>query len=170
MLKMASHHQHVSALCDERNVELLEILSNDPRISVSELARRVNMSAPAVRERLTRLHEAGVVRGYRIDLDPSALGFPVTAFIRVRPAQGQSKKVAELVQTMPEVSECHRVTGEDCYILKVHLSSIGEHLDRIIDELIVYGQTTTSIVQSTPVPPRQLPLPARTIDRAPRQR
>ena len=110
-------------------------------MSISELARRVDMSPPAVRERLSRLEEAAVIRGYRIDIDPAALGFSITAFIRVRPAQGQSKKVAALVRTMPEVSECHRVTGEDCYILKVHLASIGEDLDRIIDELIVpYGQ------------------------------
>lgn len=158
MLKTSRYSQNASVLSDRRNIQLLEILSGNPRISISELARRVNMSAPAVRERLTRLEEMGVVRGYRIDIDPAALGFPVTAFIRVRPAQGQSKKVADLAQAMPEVSECHRVTGEDCYILKVHLASIGEHLDRIIDQLILFGQTTTSIVQSTPVPLRQLPL------------
>jgi Lrp/AsnC family transcriptional regulator, leucine-responsive regulatory protein len=158
MLKASPHHQNGNLLGDLPNVQLLEILSSNPRTNISEMARRVDMSAPAVRERIIRLEEAGVIRGYRIDIDPAALGLPVTAFIRVRPAQGQSKKVAELVQTMPEVSECHRVTGEDCYILKVHLATIGEHLDRVIDELIVYGQTTTSIVQSTPVAPRQLPL------------
>jgi Lrp/AsnC family transcriptional regulator, leucine-responsive regulatory protein len=158
MLKSSSQFHNRSLLGDLLNVQLLEILSSNPRISISEMARRVEMSPPAVRERLIRLEEAGIIRGYRIDIDPAALGFPVTAFIRVRPAQGQSKKVAELAQTIPEVSECHRVTGEDCYILKVHLRTIGEHLDRIIDELLVYGQTTTSIVQSTPVVPRQLPL------------
>jgi Lrp/AsnC family transcriptional regulator, leucine-responsive regulatory protein len=161
MLKISSYPQNETPLGDMRNIELLRILSDDPRISVSELARQVGMSPPAVRERLVRLHETGVIRGYRIDIDPVAVGLPITAFIRVRPAQGQSKKVAELVQTMPEVSECHRVTGEDCYILKVHLTSIADDLDRVIDQLIVYGQTTTSIVQSTPVPPRQLPLPVR---------
>lgn len=158
MLKSSRSSQNANVLSDRRNIQLLEIVSDNPRISISELARRVNMSTPAVRERLTRLEEMGVIRGYRIDIDPAALGFPLTAFIRVRPAQGQSKKVADLAQAMPEVSECHRVTGEDCYILKVHLASIGEHLDRIIDQLIMFGQTTTSIVQSTPVPLRQLPL------------
>lgn len=158
--KLATAPQNRSLVLDWRNVQLLQILTRNPRTTISELARSIDMSAPAVRERLARLEELGVIRGYRIDIDPVALGFPVTAFIRVRPAQGQSKKIAELVQMMPEVSECHRVTGEDCYILKVHLVSINEDLDRIVDQLIVYGQTTTSIVQSTPVPPRQLPLPA----------
>lgn len=137
---------------------MLEILTENPRITISELARRIDMSAPAARERLTRLEEAGVIRGYRVDIDPAALGFPVTAFIRVRPAQGQSKKLAAVVETMPQVSECYRVTGEDCYVLKVHLASIVDDLDALIDQLILYGQTTTSIVQSTTVPPRQLPL------------
>jgi Lrp/AsnC family leucine-responsive transcriptional regulator len=86
------------------------------------------------------------------------LGYPVTAFVRVRPAPGQLSKVAELAKQMPEVVECHRVTGEDCFILKIHIGSIGEHLDRVLDQFLVYGQTTTSIVQSTPVPARPLPL------------
>lgn len=159
-IKLATTPQNRSLVLDWRNVQLLQILTRNPRTTISELARNIDMSTPAVRERLARLEEVGVIRGYRIDIDPVALGFPVTAFIRVRPAQGQSKKIAELVQMMPEVSECHRITGEDCYILKVHLASINEDLDRIVDQLIVYGQTTTSIVQSTPIPPRQLPLPS----------
>ena len=158
MIKVANHTPNRNLLADSRNVQLLEILAYNPRTTISELARRIDMSAPAVRERLARLEEAGVIRGYRIDIDPAAIGFPVTAFIRIRPAQGQSKKIAEIVQAMPQVTECHRITGEDCYILKVHLESIGDDLDRTIDQLIVYGQTTTSIVQSTPVSPRQLPL------------
>jgi Lrp/AsnC family leucine-responsive transcriptional regulator len=76
----------------------------------------------------------------------------------VRPAPGQLSKVAELAKQMPEVVECHRVTGEDCFILKIHIGSIGEHLDRVLDQFLVYGQTTTSIVQSTPVPARLLPI------------
>jgi Lrp/AsnC family transcriptional regulator, leucine-responsive regulatory protein len=132
-------------------------LRDDPRLSVSELARRVRMSAPAVRERLQRLEEAGIV-GWRIALDPRALGFPICAFVRVRPAPGQLSKVAELAQRMPQVVECHRVTGEDCFVMKVHIEAIDQ-LDRVLDQFLAYGQTTTSLVQSTPVPPRLLPLP-----------
>ncbi|HLJ71655.1 MAG TPA: Lrp/AsnC family transcriptional regulator [Roseiarcus sp.] len=146
-------------LRDARNVEILRLLSDDPRLSVSELARRVGLSAPAARERLARLEEAKVIAGYRLLVDPTALGYPVAAFIRVRPSPGQLVKIAELAQAMPEVVECHRVTGEDCFILKAHLPAL-EDLDAVLDRFLVFGQTTTSLVQSTPVPPRALPLPS----------
>lgn len=145
-------------LRDSRNVELLTFLSADPRLSISELARRVSMSAPAVRERILRLEESGLIRGYRLEMDPAELGYPVCAFVRVRPAPGQLPRIVELAQSLPQVVECHRVTGEDCFIVKVYLPSI-DTLDQILDRFLAYGQTTTSIVQSTPVPPRNLPLP-----------
>jgi Lrp/AsnC family transcriptional regulator, leucine-responsive regulatory protein len=145
-------------LNDARNLELIQLLLEDPRANIAELARRVGMSAPSVRERLTRLEEAGVIRGYRLELDPAALGWPITAFVRIRPLPGQLPKIAELAASMPEVAECHRITGEDCFILKVYLRSI-ESMDGILDRFLVLGQTTTSLVQSTPVPPRPPPLP-----------
>jgi Lrp/AsnC family transcriptional regulator, leucine-responsive regulatory protein len=144
-------------LRDPRNVELLRLLSDDPRMGVSELARRVGMSAPAVRERLARLEEAKVVTGYRLVIDPAALGYPICAFVRVRPSPGQLTKVAELAKATPQVVECHRVTGEDCFILKVYLAALDD-LDEVLDRFLVFGQTTTSLVQSTPVWPRALPL------------
>jgi Lrp/AsnC family transcriptional regulator, leucine-responsive regulatory protein len=147
-----------SLLTDARNVELLRVLSAAPRSSVSALARRVGLSAPAVRERLRRLTEAGLIRGYRVDLDPNALGFPLAAFVRVRPMPGKLSKIIELAQRLPQVTECHRVTGEDCFILRVHFESLGG-LDRILDQFLAFGQTTTSLVQSTPVALRPLPLP-----------
>ncbi|HEV2443148.1 MAG TPA: Lrp/AsnC family transcriptional regulator [Steroidobacteraceae bacterium] len=145
-------------LLDSRNVQILALLQSDPRMSVSELARRVGMSAPAARERIQRMEEAGVVRGCRLEIDPAALGYPIAAFIRVRPMPGKLPKIAELAASLPQVVECHRITGEDCFILKVRLDSL-DNLDLILDQFLNYGQTTTSIVQSTPVPPRYLPLP-----------
>jgi Lrp/AsnC family transcriptional regulator, leucine-responsive regulatory protein len=145
-------------LLDARNVELIRLLQADPRRPVSELARRIGMSAPAVRERLLRLEEAAVIRGYRLELDPVALGLPVTVYVRVRPMAGQLPKVIELAQPIPQVVECHRITGEDCFIVKVHLDAI-ENLDQVLDRFLAYGQTTTSIVQSSPVPLRAPPLP-----------
>jgi Lrp/AsnC family transcriptional regulator, leucine-responsive regulatory protein len=144
-------------LRDATNLALLRLLRDDPRLSVSELARRVNMSAPAIRERLQRLEEAEIVR-WRVEIDPRALGFPVAAFVRVRPAPGQLQKIAELARRMPQVTECHRVTGEDCFVVKIHVAAI-EELDHVLDQFLAFGQTTTSLVQSTPVPPRHLPLP-----------
>jgi Lrp/AsnC family leucine-responsive transcriptional regulator len=150
--------QTLEMLRDRRNVELLSLLRDDPRLGTSELARRVGMSAPAVRERILRMEEAGIIRSYRLELDPAALGYPVSAFVRVRPTPGQLPKVAELARSLPQVVECHRVTGEDCFVLKLYLPSINE-LDQVLDQFLAYGQTTTSIIQSTPVPPRSLPLP-----------
>src|SRR5690348_10655188 len=87
-------------LRDARNVKLLRLLREEPRISVSELARRIGMSAPAVKERIQRLEETGVIRETRMDLDPKALGYPIAAFVRVRPMPGKLPKIAELARKM----------------------------------------------------------------------
>jgi len=115
------HVQVGEMLRDRRNVELLRLLLDEPRMGIAELARRVGMSAPAVRERVLRLEETGVIAGYRVELDPVALGYPVCAYVRVRPAPGQLPKIAELARRLPQVVECHRVTGEDCFVMKVFL-------------------------------------------------
>ena len=146
-----------SPLLDDVNRRLLTELNADPRISMSALGRRLGMSAPAVTERLQRLERAGVVRGYRVDVDPAALGLPVTAFARIRPAAGQLAKVAELARELPQVSECHRITGEDCFLVKVHAPAV-DRLEEVLDRFLLYGQTVTSIVVTTPVPPRPLPV------------
>lgn len=143
---------------DSKNLVLLRLLEKNPRTPVSKLARRVGMSNPAVKERLIRLEESGILAGYRLELNPRELGYAVTAFVRVRPLPGRLNKIAELAQAIPAVTECHRVTGEDCFILKVFLKQISD-LDRVLDKFLMYGQTTTSIVQSSPVPPRSIPLP-----------
>jgi Lrp/AsnC family leucine-responsive transcriptional regulator len=145
-------------LRDIRNLDLLRLLREDSRIATSELARRIGMSAPAVRERVLRLEEAGIIRGYTVDFDPVALGYPLCAFVRVRPAPGRLPQVAELARRLPQITECHRVTGEDCFVLKVYFRALDQ-LDELIDQFLAHGQTTTSLVQSTPVPPRGLPLP-----------
>lgn len=148
-------------LRDARNVRILALLQGDPRISISALARRVGMSAPATRERIQRMEDAGVIRGCRLEVDPAALGYPIAAFVRIRPMPGKLPKVAELAASLPQVVECHRITGEDCFLLKVRLDSL-DNLDALLDQFLIYGQTTTSIVQSTPVAPRPLPLPDNT--------
>jgi Lrp/AsnC family leucine-responsive transcriptional regulator len=140
------------------NVRLMTELHGNPRLSMSELARRVGMSAPAVTERLQRLERLGVVSGFRMDVDPAALGMPVTALVRIRPGPGQLPKIAETARNTPQVVECFRITGEDCFLMKIHGPSIGQ-LEEILDRFLLYGQTTTSIVVSTPVPLRPLPLP-----------
>jgi Lrp/AsnC family transcriptional regulator, leucine-responsive regulatory protein len=142
---------------DDVNRRILTELQTEGRMAVAELARRLHLSPPTVAERLARLESAGVIRGYHADVDPVTVGYALSAVIRVRPAPRQLHKVAELVRGMPEVVECHRITGEDCYLIKAHVRGVG-HLEELIDQLAPYGQTTTSIVQSSPVPRRGLEL------------
>jgi Lrp/AsnC family leucine-responsive transcriptional regulator len=149
---------HSSDSLDDVNRALLAELHANPRISMSALGRRVGMSAPAVTERVQRLERSGVIRGYRLDVDPAALGLPVTAFTRVRPAPGQLPRVAELARKLSQVSECYRMTGEDCFLVKVHAATVPG-LEEVLDQFLLYGQTVSSIVVSTPVPQRPLPLP-----------
>jgi Lrp/AsnC family leucine-responsive transcriptional regulator len=155
---MPKYLQLAELVRDPRNVELLTLLQDDPRMNVSELARRMGMSAPAVRERLARLEDARVIQGYRLDLNAAALGWPLQAYVRVRPMPGQLSKITKLAASMPQVAECHRITGEDCFILRVYLESV-ETLDQVLDKFLALGQTTTSLVQSTIVPSRTPPLP-----------
>ena len=143
---------------DDVNARILATLSVNPRLAMAELGRRVGLSSPAVTERVRRLEEAGVIRGYSLDLDPASLGLPLMAFVRVHPNPGRLGKIAELARQIPEVAECHRVTGDDCFIIKLHLPDMSQ-LDRVLDQFLMHGTTTTSIVQSTPVPSRQPPLP-----------
>ncbi len=145
-------------LLDDVNIRVLTQLQTDPRMPMTELARRVRMSAPSVTERVQRLEEAGVIVGYRVEVSPKALGLPVTAYVRVRPSPGQLAKVAEIAQRTPEVVECHRITGEDCFLLRMHVAEVDQ-LEKVLDKFTLFGTTTTSIVQSSPVPLRPLPLP-----------
>lgn len=142
---------------DGTNRRLLAELQQDARITLAELGRRVGLSSPAVTERLQRLERSATIRGYRVELDPRALGLPLSAVIRIRPGPGQIQKVADVARETPEVTECHRITGEDCYLIKAHLRDVA-HLEEVIDRFTPFGQTTTSIVQSSPVPPRPIAL------------
>jgi Lrp/AsnC family leucine-responsive transcriptional regulator len=146
---------------DETDTTLLRELQEDARLSLAELGRRVGLSSPAVADRLERLEEAGVITGYSAEVDPRALGYELTMVLRIRPAPRELKKVAELAKRTPEVVECHRITGDDCYLMKAHVRDV-EHMEEVIDRFAIYGQTTTSIVQSSPVPRRSVQTPART--------
>ena len=140
---------------DPTNLRLLEELQRDARTSLAELGRRVGLSPPAVADRIRRLEQDGVITGYRADIDPRALGYTLGVHLRVRPAPRQLRDVAELARQSPEVVECHRVTGDDCYVMIAYVRDV-EHLERLIDEFAAYGQTTTSIMQSSPVPRRSV--------------
>ncbi len=144
-------------LLDETNLRLLQELRADGRVGMAELGRRIGMSPPAVAERVQRLEREGVITGYRAELDPAALGFPVSAVVRIRPSPGHLQRIPEIARETAEVGECYRITGEDCYLLRFHLRSIDE-LEDVLDRFTPYGQTTTSIIHSMPVPRRGPPI------------
>src|SRR3954463_10426922 len=133
--------------------EILEELQRDGRLTIAELGRRIGLSPAAAGERVRRLEDTGVITGYRALVAPRALGYGLSAIIRVRPAPRQLPKVAELARRTSEVVECHRVTGEDCFFLTAHVRDV-QHLEEVIDGFALHGQTTTSVVQSSPVPLR----------------
>ena len=150
-------NQKPESVLDETNLRLIAELQRNARLSLAELGRRVGLSSPAVAERLQRLEREQVIRGYRAELDPAALGFSLAAVIRIRPASRQLHRVAEVAVSSAEVVECNRITGEDCYLLKAYVRDVG-HLEEVIDRFTPFGQTTTSIVQSSPVPARGISL------------
>jgi len=158
MRKQVFTYTPADSLADPVNTRILMELQKNPRLTMTELGRRVGLSSPAVTERVRRLEEMGVIQGYRLDINPAALGLPIAVYVRIRPNPGQLPKIADLADSIPEIVECHRVTGEDCFILKIYLPSIDQ-LDRILDAFLLYGTTTTSLIQSSPVPLRPLPLP-----------
>ncbi len=152
--------QNKNGKIDALDQKLLEALIANARISNADLARLVKLSGPSVSERIRRLEGAGVIEGYSAKINPEALGLPLAAWLRIRPMPGQLQKVAEILCRLPEVVECDRVTGEDCFVARAHVKSVKD-LERVIDEIIPYAMTNTSIIQSSPVRRRLPPITPR---------
>lgn len=144
-------------LADAVDRALIDALTANARRSMRDLAKLVGMSAPSVADRVRRLEDLGLLRGYTVELDLKVMGYPLQALVRVKPLPGQLHLVERMIQEMPECVECDKVTGEDCYILRLCLRSI-EQLDPVLDALHDKAETNTSIVKSSPVPRRAPPL------------
>jgi len=137
-------------MIDEIDRKLLRELQQDARASYAELGRRVGLTTPAVIERIRKLEDAGIIIGYRAEIDPAKIGLPITAFIRMSITGVDYSHIIEVANDSKEILECHRGTGGDSFIMKVAVSSV-EHLQELIDRLTPYGITTTTIVLSSPV-------------------
>ena len=149
-----------STLLDPIGWDLLCCLQEDARSSWSELGRRVGLSAPAVAERVRRMEEAGIITGYHAAVDLDAVGLPIVAFVRLR-SSGDSRcdELLDLALSLPEVLECHGITGEDAYIAKVAVRSVA-HLEQVRATLMTCGQSTTAVVLSSPLRRRSVGPPA----------
>ena len=141
---------------DNFDQKILQLLQQDARISHAELGRQVHLSQPAVSERIKRLEGAGVIRGYRADINPKALGYQITAMIRISTQQG--RPYAEFVARCPEIIDCYTVTGEDGAVMRV-LATDVKHLQRVINELNAFGSTSTAIVLTTHVAGKPISVP-----------
>ena len=144
-----------SVLLDEIGRNLLSALQEDARLSYAELGRRVGLSPAATAERLRRLEEAGIITGYRVEIDREALGLPVLAIVRMSCDGAKYQPFLKAMEEMERVMECHQVAGSDAFILKVVAASVDE-LGRVVEKLLDFGVPTTSIVFSSPVVRRAL--------------
>ncbi|HTK07056.1 MAG TPA: Lrp/AsnC family transcriptional regulator [Ktedonobacteraceae bacterium] len=134
-------------LLDDTGWQILSLLQDNARLSFRDLGKKVGLSAPAAAERVRRMEEAGIIRGYRAEVDLEKLGLSLLAFIRLSVPKEDSNYIAEQLKEIPEILECYRVLGVDTFLMKVSVPSV-EHLERVIDRLRRYGQSTTSIVLS----------------------
>lgn len=142
-------------MLDEIDKKILKELQEDARTRFAELGRRVGLTTPAVIERVRKLEDAGIIMGYRAQIDPSRVGLPIIAFVRMSITGVDYSHIIEVAEESNEVLECHRGTGGDSFIMKIAVASV-EHLQEVIDRLTPYGITTTTIVLSSPVKRRIL--------------
>jgi Lrp/AsnC family leucine-responsive transcriptional regulator len=138
---------------DPTDIAIIETLQDDGRISVSELGRKVGLSQPATSERLKRLEERGIVEAYRAVIDPASVGLGMMAVIRLRTTHEHIKPCLKQFSEMPQIIEVLRLTGEDCFHLKVLVPSPAD-LEGIVDAIARYGSVTTAIVLRREPPKR----------------
>ena len=145
-------------LLDEINRDLLDLLQVDGRMTYRELGDRCGLTAPAVAERVRKLEEAGVIRGYRAVVDYEALGFPILCIVRLNAPRGVSS-VDPRIEAIPQVIEANRVTGSESHVIRARVRSTRD-LEELLHELWEEGDSITNIVTSSPVPRRPMNLRA----------
>jgi Lrp/AsnC family leucine-responsive transcriptional regulator len=138
---------------DPTDWAILVEVQRDGRIPLTELGRRVNLSASATTERVKRLESSGIISGYRADIDLTKVGFAVLAVVRLKYPGSKHEPLRRLLEERHEILECLRTTGDDCYTLKVAAGSM-EHLEQLVDEMTQFGSTTTNLVYSQTQPYR----------------
>ncbi|MFE9424847.1 Lrp/AsnC family transcriptional regulator [Kitasatospora sp. NPDC006697] len=138
---------------DDTDWAIIGQLQQEARISLSELGRRVNLSASATSERVRHLEALGVITGYHAAVDLAKAGYPVLAVVRLKYPGNRHQPLHRLLTERREILECLRTTGDDCYTLKVAATSM-EHLELLMDELAGLGSTTTSVVYRQTLPLR----------------
>lgn len=144
-------------MIDEIDQKIIEALAANARLSIKELAQQAGLSSPSASERLRRLEERGVIDRFTVDLDLRAIGYPLQAIVRIRPLPGKLHIVQRLIEDIPQITECDKVTGDDCFVARLHMRSI-EQLDEILDRIADKAETSTAIIKAQPVKRRLPPL------------
>lgn len=144
-------------MIDEIDQKIIEALADNARLSIKELAQQAGLSSPSASERLRRLEERGVIDRFTVDLDLRAIGYPLQAIVRIRPLPGKLHIVQRLIEDIPQITECDKVTGDDCFVARLHMRSI-EQLDEILDRIADKAETSTAIIKAQPVKRRLPPL------------
>lgn len=152
-----NHLQSDVSPLDRIDAAILRELSSDARIPRAELARRVGLSAPSVGDRIRRLEDTGVIAGYGVQIDPAKLGYSLTLVIRARPLPGEMQNMIEAIKATPQIVSCDRISGDDCFIARAHVRDVLE-MEAVIDRIVPFGATNSSVVQSAPVPARMVAL------------
>lgn len=137
-------------LLDRTGLKILRALQENARLSFSELGRRVALSSPAVAERVHKMEEAGIIAGYHARVEPDKVGLPIMAFVMLRTRAEKYPDIILLARRLPEILECHHVSGSESFIMKAIVSSVP-HLENLIERLSPFGETSTLIVLSSPV-------------------
>ncbi len=142
---------------DHHDTRILAELQADARLTMAELGRRVHLSQPAVTERVRKLESAGVIRGYRADVDLARLGYGIRAMVRV--GRADYARIVALIASTPECVTAYNVTGEDSWILEIAVIDVA-HLDAVVTRFCLLAETSTSIILNAPrehqamLPPR----------------
>lgn len=144
-------------MLDPIDRKIVAALVDNARMSLKDLAQRVGLSSPGVSERLRRLEERKVIRAYTLDVNPAALGYTLQAIVRIRPLPGKLRTVEKLIAGVAQLCECDKVTGDDCFVARLHLRTM-EELDEILGRITDHAATSTSIVKSQVVPRRAPPV------------
>ncbi len=143
-----TRNPRVELASDQLDRRMLAALALNGRMTVRELAEDMGLSAPSVAERMRRLEDRGVIKGYTVVIDPHALGITIAALIRIRPMPGEAKRIGVMLSETPEVIEADRVTGDDGFIAKVIVGKMTD-LEAMLDRFLPFAAITTAIVQSS---------------------
>jgi Lrp/AsnC family transcriptional regulator, leucine-responsive regulatory protein len=133
---------------DSTDYAILTLLQTDGRLGVTEIARRVNLSQPAVSARIKRLEQTGVITGYRAVIDPARIGLNIHAVLRLRTTHARIPACLEHFAQVPEITGVRRVTGEDCFLIDIHAAD-ARRLESVVDAIARFGPVTTSLVLRT---------------------